>query len=135
APSRRVFSTQTAVELKMMFRKVVAEGTGTLAQVPGYSVAGKTGTSQIPTPNFSNYIKGAYNATFVGMAPAENPVLTTIVVIQRPTPVIFGGAIAAPVFSQIMSYGLHHYHIPPTMQDNQGSAKAGSSSVLAQDIT
>ena len=135
ASSRRVFSAQTSAQLSMMFRKVVSEGTGTLAQVPGYSVAGKTGTSQIPTPNFSSYIKGAYNATFVGMAPAENPVLTTIVVIQRPTPVIFGGSVAAPVFSQIMSYALHHYHIPPTMQGPQGNSTAGSASVLAQDIT
>ena len=56
---------------------------------------------------------GAYMASFVGFAPAVNPTLSMIVVLDRPTP-IFGGTVAAPVFSQIMSYALHRYDIPTT---------------------
>ena len=67
---------------------------------PGYTVAGKTGTAQIPTTGKDAYTKGAYMASFVGFAPAVNPTLSMIVVLDRPTP-IFGGTVAAPVFSQI----------------------------------
>jgi hypothetical protein len=57
------------------------------------------------------YIPGAYEATFAGFAPAENPALSAIVVLQHPSP-IYGGTVAAPVFSQIMRYALHRYGIP-----------------------
>lgn len=134
-PTRRVFSTRTAQQLNAMLQEVVANGTGNLASVSGYSVAGKTGTSQIPVPGQDRYIKGAYNATFVGYAPSENPVVTAIVVIQRPTPVIFGGAVAAPVFSQVVSYALHHYHIPPTRSGADSGPSAGAQAAIAQDIT
>ena len=81
--------------------------------MPGYTVAGKTGTAQIPTAGHDSYVPGAYMASFVGYAPAVNPTLSMIVVLDRPTP-IFGGTVAAPVFSQIMSYALHRYDIPTT---------------------
>ena len=74
-------------------------------------MAGKTGTAQIPDPDHLGYIPGAYMATFAGFAPAEHPVLSAIVVLDRPTP-IYGGAVAAPVFSQVMRYALHRYGIP-----------------------
>jgi len=112
--TRRVLSYPVAAELNAMLKEVVLDGTGTNAVVPGYSVAGKTGTAQIPAAGGANYVPGAYNATFVGYAPAENPVLTTIVVLNRPTPAYFGGVVAAPVFSSIMSYALHRYGIPTT---------------------
>src|SRR6202012_5867916 len=92
---------------------VVSTGTGAPAVVPGYTVAGKTGTAQIPTTGKDAYIPGAYMASFVGFAPAVNPTLSMIVVLDRPTP-IFGGTVAAPVFSQIMGYALHRYDIPTT---------------------
>jgi len=79
--------------------------------VPGYTVAGKTGTAQIPDPSHLGYIPGAYMATFAGFAPAEHPTLAAIVVLDRPTP-IFGGLVAAPVFSQVMRYALHRYGVP-----------------------
>jgi len=91
----------------------VTVGTGTSADVPGYTVAGKTGTAQIPTQGQDSYVAGAYMASFVGFAPAANPTLSMIVVLDRPTP-IFGGTVAAPVFSQIMGYALHRYDIPTT---------------------
>ena len=111
--THRVMSSSTASTLMGMLQQVVSSGTGTSAVVPGYSVAGKTGTSQIPTQGGTGYIPGAYMASFVGIAPANHPVLSAIVVLNHPTP-IFGGTVSAPVFSKIMSYALQRYHIPTT---------------------
>ncbi len=139
APSRhhRVFSPQVDGELTSMLEQVVSSGTGTGAVVPGYTVAGKTGTAQIPTTGKDAYTAGAYMASFVGFAPAANPTFSVIVVLDRPTP-IFGGTVAAPVFSQIMSYALHRYDIPTTPGAATQGAKAStaqSSTSQAQDIT
>jgi cell division protein FtsI/penicillin-binding protein 2 len=121
-----------------MLEQVVNVGTGTSAAVPGYTVAGKTGTAQIPSQNKDSYVPGAYMASFVGFAPASNPTLSMIVVLDRPTP-IFGGTVAAPVFSQIMSYALHRYDIPTTPGARAGTPASGSTAVpgsdQAQDIT
>ncbi len=133
-----VFSQSVDSELSNMLQQVVNEGTGTSAAVPGYTVAGKTGTAQIPTTGKDSYVEGAYMASFVGYAPAANPTLSMIVVLDRPTP-IFGGTVAAPVFSQIMSYALHRYDIPttpgvPTPASTPGTTPA-STTDQAQDIT
>jgi cell division protein FtsI (penicillin-binding protein 3) len=130
-----VISPPVDSELTTMLEQVVETGTGTSAVVPGYTVAGKTGTAQIPTPDKDSYISGAYMASFVGFAPADNPTLSMIVVLDRPTP-IFGGTVAAPVFSQIMSYALHRYDIPTTpgaQTPPPGSTPAASDQT--QDIT
>jgi cell division protein FtsI (penicillin-binding protein 3) len=114
APSatHRVVPAGVASELTTMLEQVVDNGTGVAGSVPGYLVAGKTGTSQIPADNGTpGYITGAFDATFVGFAPANHPVLSAIVVLDQPTP-IYGGAVAAPVFSKIMSYALHRYDVP-----------------------
>ena len=113
SPTHEAFSPSVDSELTSMLEQVVASGTGNSAAVPGYTVAGKTGTAQIPTPGKDSYVAGAYMASFVGFAPAANPTLSMIVVLNRPTP-IFGGTVAAPVFSQIMSYALHRYDVPTT---------------------
>jgi cell division protein FtsI (penicillin-binding protein 3) len=132
--THRVFSPSVDSELTTMLEQVVSGGTGTSAVVPGYTVAGKTGTAQIPTKGKDAYTAGAYMASFVGFAPAVNPTFSMIVVLDRPTP-IFGGTVAAPVFSQIMSYALHRYDIPTTPgAANQGAA-AQTPSSQAQDIT
>ena len=112
-PGHRVIPASTDQELTSMLGQVVEKGTGTSAFIPGYTVAGKTGTAQIPTNGGTGYVPGAYMATFVGMAPATHPVLAAIIVLNRPTP-IFGGTVSAPVFSQIMGYALHRYDIPTT---------------------
>ena len=111
--SQRVMPSWVAAEMRKMYEQVVDNGTGMNAVVPGYIVAGKTGTSQIPMTGRPGYIPGAFMATFVGFAPARNPVLSAIVVLDRPTP-IYGGSVAAPVFAQLMSYALHRYDIPTT---------------------
>jgi cell division protein FtsI (penicillin-binding protein 3) len=135
--THEVFSPSVDSELTSMLQQVVNEGTGSSAAVPGYTVAGKTGTAQIPTTGQDSYVTGAYMASFVGFAPAANPTLSMIVVLDRPTP-IFGGTVAAPVFSQIMSYALHRYDIPTT-PGAQTSVTPGAStetaSAQAQDIT
>jgi len=109
--THRALSGEVSSQLTTMMEQVVQDGTAVTAGVPGYTVAGKTGTAQIPDPVHGGYIPGAYMATFAGFAPAEHPALSAIVVLERPTP-IYGGIVAAPVFSQIMRYALHRYGIP-----------------------
>jgi cell division protein FtsI (penicillin-binding protein 3) len=125
SPSHRVISPTTNAQLVQMLEGVVTQGTGTEAAIDGYTVAGKTGTAQIPDPNKLGYIAGAYVGSFAGFAPAQNPVLSAVVVLDHPTP-IYGGAVAAPVFSTIMSYALHHYGIPTTAT---ATASASSSAI------
>ena len=109
--SHRVIDPVTNAELVSMLESVVASGTGTEAGIDGYTVAGKTGTAQIPSPNHLGYVPGAYIGSFAGFAPAQHPILSAIVVLDHPTP-IYGGAVAAPVFSTIMAYALHHFGVP-----------------------
>jgi cell division protein FtsI (penicillin-binding protein 3) len=132
--THQVFSPPVDSELSSMLQQVVDQGTGTSAAVPGYTVAGKTGTAQIPTPDHDSYIPGAYMASFVGYAPAVNPTLSMIVVLDRPTP-IFGGTVAAPVFSQIMSYALHRYDIPTTPGAQTSTTPPGAAPSAAADQT
>ncbi len=111
ARHHRVFAPWLNQELTQMLANVVSTGTGAEAGINGYTVAGKTGTAQIP--GGSGYVPGAYYGTFVGFAPAQHPVFSAIVVYNHPTP-IYGGATAAPVFSQIMANALREYNIPTT---------------------
>jgi cell division protein FtsI (penicillin-binding protein 3) len=109
--TRVVLSKSADATMIKMLEQVVLDGTGTEAIIPGYTVAGKTGTATIPFPG-KDKLTDSYNATFVGFAPANNPILSMIVVIQRPLNNIYGGSVSAPVFQEIMSYALHHYGIP-----------------------
>jgi cell division protein FtsI (penicillin-binding protein 3) len=109
--TRVVLSKSTDSTMIKMLEQVVLDGTGTDAIIPGYSVAGKTGTATIPMPG-QDKLTNNYNASFVGFAPASDPILSMIVVIERPLNDIYGGSVSAPVFQQVMSYALHHYGIP-----------------------
>jgi cell division protein FtsI (penicillin-binding protein 3) len=113
AAAHRVIDPTTNAELVKMLESVVTTGTGVNAAIDGYSVAGKTGTAQIPNASQLGYVPGAFVGSFAGFAPAENPVLSAIVVLNHPTP-IYGGSVAAPVFSTIVQYALQHYGIPTT---------------------
>jgi len=95
-----------------MLAEVVRVGTGTNAAIDGYTVAGKTGTARKPLENARGYKAGAYVSSFAGFVPAENPALTAIVMLDEPTP-IFGGLVAAPVFAEVLRYGLRQFRIPP----------------------
>jgi membrane peptidoglycan carboxypeptidase len=110
----RVVSAKTAAELNEMLRGVVTGGTGTQAQISGYTVAGKTGTSRKPGNGVD---RPQYMASFAGFAPAESPRLAAIVVIDQPgtnDEAYFGGKVAAPLFSRIMQYALRLEHVAPT---------------------
>jgi cell division protein FtsI/penicillin-binding protein 2 len=114
APTRRVVSQKVAGELTTMLEGVVQSGdlgTAPTAAIPGYTVAGKTGTAQIPYPNQPGYEPGAYMATFVGFVPAQRPAISVLVDLDQPTP-IFGGSVAAPVFADLAQYALHTMDIP-----------------------
>jgi cell division protein FtsI (penicillin-binding protein 3) len=108
-PSRRVVSPETAAAMRTMLEGVVADGTGTKAQIPGYAVAGKTGTARKPPYDKPPY---KYVADFVGFAPAENPRFAAIVVLDEPQVNATGGQIAAPIFSRIMQYALAVDRVP-----------------------
>jgi cell division protein FtsI (penicillin-binding protein 3) len=103
----------TAAALVPMLEGVVQDGTAVLANIPGYTVAGKTGTAQVPETAGRGYVAGDWNATFVGFVPAKHPQLSGIVVLNHPTP-IYGGLVSAPVFSQFMRYALRRFDIPPS---------------------
>ena len=119
--------------MNSMLQQVVLSGTGTNAIIPGYQVAGKTGTATMPYPGQDKLLTGDYNASFVGFAPANHPVLSMIVVIERPQTTIFGGSVAAPVFQQVMSYALRHYGIPSTGSNQKPQTGSGAS--ISSDVT
>ena len=98
--------------ISMMKGVVSNNGTAPLAAIPGYQVAGKTGTAQVPGNGTDQYLPGKFDATFAGFAPANNPALTCVVMFQEPNG-YYGGSESAPIFSQIMQYALHLYHIAP----------------------
>ncbi len=131
--THEVISPSVDQTMNNMLQQVVLDGTGTNAIIPGYSVAGKTGTASMPYPGRDELLTGDYNASFVGFAPANAPVLSMIVVIERPQTTIYGGSAAAPVFQEVMSYALHHYNIPSngTMQKPLKGAGAN----IASDVT
>ncbi len=112
---RRVISTTTAAALRQMLEGVLAPG-GTASEVaiPGYKLAGKTGTASKIDPLTHEYSKSAYVASFMGFAPASDPKLLCAVVVDEPqSGSIFGGTVAAPAFGQIMSFALPYLRIPP----------------------
>lgn len=110
-PSRRVVSARTAELVNAMLTDVVLRGTGSNAAIPGYTAAGKTGTARKPLEGARGY-SGQYVASFAGFVPAEDPRLAAVVVLDEPTP-IYGGQVAAPVFSRILQYALRLERIPP----------------------
>jgi cell division protein FtsI (penicillin-binding protein 3) len=111
---RRVVSRAVASQLMAMLKNVVAEGTGTLAAVPGYQVAGKTGTAAKPDPQ-GGYSDTRYVASFVGVVPASRPRLVILVSVDEPRGAIWGGVVAAPAFAQIAKFDLQYLDggVPP----------------------
>jgi len=114
--SRRVVSAETAEQVRSMLVEVVESGTGQRAQVPGYSVGGKTGTARKPQDTGTYRDRAGnyhYVAAFTGMVPAEDPELSIIVVVDEPTATIYGGSAAAPVFADLAKFALNRFRIPP----------------------
>ena len=110
---RRVVSPAVNAALKQMLSGVVDEhgATGNAAQIPGYTVAGKTGTAQKPGPH--GYTTGKYVASFVGMVPVGKPRFVVLVMVDEPRTAIFGGVVAAPAFAQIAKFDLQYTGVPP----------------------
>jgi cell division protein FtsI (penicillin-binding protein 3) len=112
-PARhRIMSPEVNKRVRAMLKDVVTAGTGTEAAVPGYTVAGKTGTAQ-KLDSHGFYSHSAFVATFVGMVPASNPRLVVLVLVDEPTKAIFGGVVAAPAFAEIAKFDLQYLEIPP----------------------
>ena len=112
--TRHMLSRGVDRTLLQMLKGVVSEtGTAQLAEIPGYTVAGKTGTAQVPGPN--GYAPGKYVATFVGIVPARDPRLVVLVSVDQPKGAIFGGVVAAPAFAQIASFDLQYLEVPPDL--------------------
>jgi cell division protein FtsI (penicillin-binding protein 3) len=116
APKKtRVVSARTARTLAEMLESVVGseQGTGVKARIPGYRVAGKTGTANRVDPETGTY--RGYTASFMGFAPADDPRVTVSCVIQNPTSgSYFGGQICGPVFKNVMEFALKSLGVPPT---------------------
>ncbi|KGN38401.1 cell division protein [Knoellia subterranea KCTC 19937] len=112
-PSARVVSQDTASKLNAMLEGVVSkEGTAPEAQIPGYRVAGKTGTADYYDAKLGRY--SGKTASFIGYAPADDPEIVVAVIVQRPNASIYGGTVAAPVFHDVMTYALQELKVPPT---------------------
>lgn len=109
----RIVSEETAAAVTRMLRGVVSAGSGVEAAVPGYRVAGKTGTAAKPDPIEGGYSDTRYVASFAGFAPADNPRFVVLVTVDEPSGTIWGGTAAAPAFREIATFALQYLRVPP----------------------
>lgn len=128
---RQVVSETTAETVISMMEKVVSEGTGKNAYIPGYRVAGKTGTSEKLT------VDGEYIASFVGCAPADDPQIAVLIIIDEPQGDVHGGgAIAAPVAGEIIEQTLKYMNVEPVYTDEELSKlNAYAPDVVAMSVS
>lgn len=112
--ARRVVSRQTAEQVAAMLEGVLAAGgTAEEASIPGYVVAGKTGTAEKVDPETGTYSTTKFFSSFIGFAPAKDPRLMVAVMVDEPSGMYYGGEVAAPAFEQIMHFALPYLRIPP----------------------
>ncbi|HET8639557.1 MAG TPA: penicillin-binding protein 2 [Solirubrobacterales bacterium] len=111
-PGHRVISSQVAAEIREMLEGVLAPGgTASEVSVPGYTLAGKTGTAQVAEDGA--YSETKFVASFMGFAPAQNPRLLAAVIVDQPQGDIYGGSVAAPAFGEIAEFALGYLGVPP----------------------
>lgn len=110
-----VLSEETSRQMINILKSVVKTGTGAKARIPGFEVAGKTGTAQKIDPKTQTYSKTKYLASFVGFVPADAPRLVILVMIDEPQKSYWGGEVAAPVFQRIARKTLRYLHIPSSL--------------------
>jgi cell division protein FtsI/penicillin-binding protein 2 len=120
--ARRIVSKATATRLMAMLRSVVVEGTGTEAAIPGYTVAGKTGTAA--KPENGRYV-AKYVASFVGLVPAAKPRFAILVAVDEPHGAIWGGVVAAPAFARIAQFVLQYLEVPPDAPETKTGTASG----------
>ncbi|WP_129839311.1 penicillin-binding protein 2 [Streptomyces sp. RFCAC02] len=122
SPERtRVVEEDTARQLTEMLETVVAspDGTGSAARIPGYRVAGKTGTANRVDPETGVY--SGYTASFAGFAPADDPRVTVYCVVQNPTEGPYTGSqVCGPIFNEVMQFSLAALQVPPTGEEFAG---------------
>jgi len=109
---RQVISPETSRQVVETLVHAVEEGTGMAAAVEGYTVGGKTGTAQKYDPQLKTYSSHKYLASFVGVAPARDPRLVVLVMIDEPKGVIYGGSVAGPVFQKVVQRTLRYLNVP-----------------------
>lgn len=130
----QVISATTARQLCLILEGEVTNGTGTNAFIDGYRCAGKTGTAEKAMPG-GGYMKNEYVASFVGFAPAHDPRLVCIVVVDAPKGYpYFGGWVAAPVFREIMKDSLRYLEVPLVKTPQDSSTEAQDTTVLVPDV-
>lgn len=110
----KVISSETASRLTAMLVSVVENGFGRKAQVPGYWVAGKTGTAQIADPEKGGYLPDEVVHTFIGYAPAYDPAFITLIKLDGPKGIRFASDSVAPAFAELAKFILNYYQIPPS---------------------
>jgi cell division protein FtsI (penicillin-binding protein 3) len=111
---RRVISEKTATLLSSMLQDVTTEGgTGTMANIEGFTVAGKTGTAQKADPVHGGYAAKKRVASFIGFVPANKPRLVALVLIDEPEVNVYGGVVAAPVFRNVARGALRYFAVAP----------------------
>ncbi len=115
ARGRRIISRRTSAQVRAMLQGVFRPGgTASEVSIPGYVLAGKTGTANKIDPGTAEYSKTRYIASFVGFAPARDPKLLVSVVVDEPQGAIYGGEVAAPAFGEIAKFALPYLAIPPS---------------------
>ena len=110
---RRPISAETAKTVTDLLVNVVDRGTGKRAAIPGYRVAGKTGTAQKVDPATGTYSSTKFVGSFVGFVPAEDPQLAILVMIDEPQGPAWGGVVAAPVFRKVAEQALRYLSVAP----------------------
>jgi len=134
-PAQRVISEQTARTMRGLLEGVVNKGgSGVRAMVPGYRVAGKTGT--VRKNSGGVYIEGHHQAVFIGMLPAEHPRLVALVMIDDPSgDDYYGGAVSAPVFARVMAGAARLLQIPPDLQPQTPTLQTAGAPAVAAALT
>jgi cell division protein FtsI (penicillin-binding protein 3)/stage V sporulation protein D (sporulation-specific penicillin-binding protein) len=123
---RRIMSSPVDREVRQMLTGVVQDGgTGVAAAIPGYTVAGTTGTAQKPDGH-GGYSDTNFVASFVGMVPASKPRLVVLVTVDEPRGSIFGGVVAAPAFASIAKFDLQYLEVPPDDKSTLSRSTLGS---------
>ncbi len=116
---RQVISSKTATTLSAMLASVVKSGHTKGAQIPGYYIAGKTGTAEVAEPGKAGYSADKTIHSFIGFAPIEDPKFVMLVKLNHPKDVRFAESTAVPVFGEIAQFLLNYLHVPPSYGVNE----------------
>ncbi len=109
----RSVSDATAKEMLKLMRNVVLYGSGRKASMEAFTVGGKTGTAQKPIPGGRGYLKGHYIASFIGIAPLDDPKIVALVIVNDPKGVIWGETVCGPSFKNVVGYALRYLNVKP----------------------